>query len=101
MKILICGLPGSGKSTLAEPFANLIGGVWINGKRAPIVGNVCMDMLMVDLTEIDCEPLDPAMLFDHLHTAHEFAEQAGTISYELLTSLSPRIQRVINSYADL
>jgi len=53
--------------------------------------------LMVDLTEIDCEPLDPAMLFDHLHTAHEFAEQAGTISYELLTSLSPRIQRVINS----
>jgi adenylylsulfate kinase len=30
MKILICGLPGSGKSTLAEPFANLIGGVWIN-----------------------------------------------------------------------
>lgn len=30
MKILICGLPGSGKSTLAEPFANLLGGVWIN-----------------------------------------------------------------------
>ena len=31
MKILICGLPGSGKSTLAEPFANLIGAVWLNG----------------------------------------------------------------------
>jgi adenylylsulfate kinase len=33
MKILICGLPGSGKSTLAEPFADLIGGVWVNADQ--------------------------------------------------------------------
>ena len=90
-------LPLGHADGISRQFGKGVGGVWINGKRAPIVGNVCMDMLMVDLTEIDCEPLDPAMLFDHLHTAHEFAEQAGTISYELLTSLSPRIQRVINN----
>ena len=88
-------LPLGHADGISRKFGKGVGGVWVNGKRAPIVGNVCMDMLMIDLTEIDCVPLDRAVLFDHLHTARALAEQAGTISYELMTALSPRIQRFI------
>nr|WP_231553719.1 alanine racemase C-terminal domain-containing protein [Capnocytophaga canimorsus] len=71
-----------------------IGFVYINGKKAPIVGNVCMDMLMVDITEIDCNEGDEVIIFDEKHTAEILAETAQTISYELITSLSRRIKRV-------
>lgn len=71
-----------------------IGFVYINGKKAPIVGNVCMDMLMVDITEIDCKEGDEVIIFDEKHTAEILAETAQTISYELITSLSRRIKRV-------
>ncbi|GIM53047.1 hypothetical protein CAPN004_20770 [Capnocytophaga cynodegmi] len=71
-----------------------IGFVYINGKKAPIVGNVCMDMLMVDITEIDCKEGDEVIIFDEKHTAEILAETARTISYELITSLSRRIKRV-------
>ena len=88
-------LPLGHADGISRQFGKGVGGVWINGNRAPIVGNVCMDMLMVDLTEISCQPSDRAIIFDQQHTASDFAEQAGTISYELITSLSPRIQRTI------
>ncbi|GIM49180.1 alanine racemase [Capnocytophaga stomatis] len=71
-----------------------IGFVYINGKKAPIVGNVCMDMLMVDITEIDCKEGDEVIIFDEKHTSEILAETAQTISYELITSLSRRIKRV-------
>ncbi|MFJ1426058.1 alanine racemase [Capnocytophaga canimorsus] len=71
-----------------------IGFVYINDKKAPIVGNVCMDMLMVDITEIDCKEGDEVIIFDEKHTAEILAETAQTISYELITSLSRRIKRV-------
>lgn len=63
-------------------------------KKAPIVGNVCMDMLMVDITEIDSKEGDEVIIFDEKHTAEILAETAQTISYELITSLSRRIKRV-------
>lgn len=70
------------------------GFVFINGQKAPIAGNVCMDMIMVDVTNIDCEEGDEVIIFDKEHTAETLAESAGTISYELLTTLSQRIKRV-------
>lgn len=70
------------------------GFVFINGKKAPIVGNVCMDMVMVDVTDIDCEEGDEVIVFNREHTAEALAEAAGTISYELITDLSKRIRRV-------
>lgn len=67
----------------------------INGKKAPIIGNVCMDMIMVNITDIDCEEGDEVIVFDASHTAEDLAASVNTISYELITAISQRIRRVI------
>lgn len=67
--------------------------VLINGKLAPIIGNVCMDMLMIDISGIDCNEGDEVILFGKEKSAEEFAGNAGTISYELITSISQRVKR--------
>ena len=54
-----------------------------------------MDMIMVDVTNISCSEGDEVIVFDNSKTAEGLAEQAGTISYELLTAISRRIKRVI------
>jgi alanine racemase len=64
---------------------------------AEVLGNVCMDMLMVDVTQIDCQAGDTAIIFDQEHGAQDLAQAAGTISYELLTGLSKRIRREVIS----
>ena len=66
----------------------------INGKKAPIIGNVCMDMLMVDITGIDCQEGDEVIVYGGFPTAEEFAATAGTISYELITGISRRVKRI-------
>ncbi len=76
-------------------YGNQKGFVYINGQKAPILGNVCMDMIMVDITNIICQEGDTVTIFDAKTTAASVAENAGTISYELLTSISSRIQRKI------
>ncbi|WP_396632823.1 alanine racemase [Maribacter sp. R86514] len=69
--------------------------VLIHGKPAPIIGNVCMDMIMVDVTDIECEEGDEVEIFGKNLSANEFAETANTITYEILTGLSQRIKRVL------
>ena len=69
------------------------GGVWICNQWAPIIGNVCMDLFMVAVSEINCSIEDRAILFDQTHPANVLAEKAGTISYELFTGLGQRIER--------
>ncbi len=72
------------------------GYVTIHGKKAPIIGNVCMDMIMVNITDIDCKEGDEVIVFDGNTTSAEtLAEAAGTISYELITGISQRVKRVI------
>jgi len=71
------------------------GSVIINGKKAPILGNVCMDMIMVDVTGIDCKEGDEAIVFGPQKSAEKFAETANTISYEILTAISQRVKRVV------
>ncbi len=66
----------------------------INGKRAPIVGNVCMDMVMIDVTNINCKEGDEAYVFSDENPITEMAKCLGTIPYEILTSYSPRVKRV-------
>ncbi len=92
---IIATLPLGHADGLPRIYGQKAGFVWINGQKAPIVGNVCMDMIMVDVTEIDCRYGDLAIIFDADHGAQSLAEAAGTISYELLTGLSKRIKRVI------
>lgn len=74
--------------------SNGAGEVWINGQRAPILGKVCMDMVMVDVTTIDCEEGDEVEVFGEHISIYEFAERTGTIPYEVLTSISSRVKRV-------
>jgi alanine racemase len=70
------------------------GFVSINGKQAPIIGNVCMDMIMVNVTDIDCEEGDEVIIFGKDLDANRLAKQANTITYELLTAISQRVKRV-------
>ena len=73
---------------------NRKGKVWINGKYAPIVGNVCMDLCMIDITGIDAKEGDPVIVFGENLPVLEVAESIDTIPYEILTSISPRVKRV-------
>jgi alanine racemase len=75
-------------------FSNYAGEVVVRGQRCPVVGNVCMDQAMIDVTGTDAQVGDVAEIFgDHLPIA-EIADKLGTISYEVLTSISHRVQRV-------
>ena len=70
------------------------GYVIINNKKAHILGNVCMDMIMVNVTNIDCKEGDEVIVFGPNTTAESLAETANTISYELITGISQRVKRV-------
>lgn len=67
---------------------------YVNGKAAPIIGNICMDMCMIDLTDIECKENDTAILFDENHSIERIAEACDTIAYEILTSISQRVKRI-------
>ncbi|WP_420603627.1 alanine racemase [Flagellimonas sp.] len=69
--------------------------VSIQGKKAPIIGNVCMDMIMIDVTDIDCSAGDEVVVFGKNCSAEDFAATASTISYEILTAISSRVKRVV------
>jgi len=73
------------------------GYVIINEKKCKIVGNVCMDVIMVNLNDVAAKEGDQVVIFDEKNTAEDFADSVGTISYEILTNLSARIERRIIS----
>lgn len=79
---------------LSRQFGNRRGKVLINGLPAPIVGNVCMDLCMVDVTGIPAREGDVVILFGEELPVVEQAESIGTIPYEILTSVSPRVKRI-------
>lgn len=69
--------------------------VSIRGKKAPVVGRVCMDLTMVDVTDIPgVVPGDEAVLYGDAAPVEDGADRAGTIQYELLCDVSPRVPRV-------
>ena len=71
------------------------GYVLINGKKAKIVGRVCMDQTVVDVTDIDDVKIgDEVLLFGKELPVEEIAELSGTINYEIITNISPRVPRV-------
>ncbi|HAB28463.1 MAG: alanine racemase [Xanthomarina sp.] len=80
---------------IGRQYGNGKGFVTIHGKPAYIVGNVCMDMIMVNVTDIDCQEGDEVIVFGKKPNASEFAERANTISYEILTAISQRIKRLL------
>ncbi|HNX08460.1 MAG TPA: alanine racemase, partial [Bacteroidales bacterium] len=66
----------------------------VNRKKAPIIGSVCMDMCMLDITGIEAKEGDIVYVFDDAATIKEIAERLSTIPYEILTSVSSRVKRV-------
>lgn len=88
-------LPIGHADGIKRQYGNGHGFVTINNQKAYILGNVCMDMIMVDVTNIDCQEGDEVIIFDPNHTAEALAENVNSISYELLTAVSQRIKRVI------
>lgn len=66
----------------------------VNGQRAPYIGNICMDVCMIDVTDIDCHEGDTAIIFGPELPPTILADIVGTIPYEILTSVSPRVKRV-------
>jgi len=80
---------------ISRRLGNGKGYVQIKNKKALIVGNVCMDMIMVNITDIDCKEGDEVIIFDNQKTVEELAMKADTISYEILTAISQRVNRKI------
>jgi len=72
-------------------FGNGVGKMQINGYLVPTIGNICMDMCMLDITGIDAHEGDNVLVFPNLALA---AKEIGTIPYELLTGVSSRVKRV-------
>jgi len=68
--------------------------VLIHGKKCPTVGNICMDICMVDITDAQASEGDEAILFGEEITISDWAEKLQTIPYEILTSISPRVKRI-------
>ncbi|MBF4470742.1 bifunctional UDP-N-acetylmuramoyl-tripeptide:D-alanyl-D-alanine ligase/alanine racemase [Flavobacterium sp. HJJ] len=79
---------------ISRHWGNGIGFITIKNQKAPILGSVCMDMLMVDVTDIDCKEGDSVVIFGESPTVTYMAEQLKTIPYEILTSISQRVKRV-------
>ena len=79
---------------IRRSWGNEVGYVVINGKEAKIVGSVCMDMLMVNVTEIDCKEGQSVIIFGENPTVNLMAEALNTIPYEVLTGISQRVKRV-------
>ena len=67
----------------------------INGKRVPTIGNICMDMCMLDITGVDAKVGDTVTIFGEDPTISELAHILGTIPYEVITSVPRRISRII------
>ncbi len=75
-------------------FSNGRGVVLVNGKKAPVVGNVCMDMTMIDITGIEAHEGNEVIIFGDQLPINEVATRLGTIPYEILTNTSERVKRV-------
>lgn len=75
--------------------SNGVGEVFLCNKKAPIIGNICMDMAMIDITEIpEAKEGDVVEIFGDNISVVEIAEKINTIPYEVLTSISERVKRV-------
>ncbi len=79
---------------IGRQYGNGKGFITINNQKAPIIGNVCMDMIMVDITDIPCHEGDEVIIFGKNPTANTFAHSANSISYEIITAISQRVKRV-------
>jgi alanine racemase len=79
---------------LSRALSNGVGRLYINGYYVPIIGSICMDMCMVDITNCDIKEGDEVIVFGKEIPVTELAEKLGTIPYEIFTGISNRVKRV-------
>lgn len=79
---------------LDRRLSNRVGKMWVNGHFAPIVGNICMDMCMLDITHVPASEGDEVIVFGDNYPVWELSDAIGTISYEVLTGIGRRVPRV-------
>ncbi|HVW97640.1 MAG TPA: bifunctional UDP-N-acetylmuramoyl-tripeptide:D-alanyl-D-alanine ligase/alanine racemase [Mucilaginibacter sp.] len=75
-------------------FGNGVGKMLVKGKLAPTVGNITMDMCMIDVSNIEVSEGDEVIIFNEEQRINDLAAQIGTIPYEILTNVSQRVKRV-------
>jgi alanine racemase len=92
--IVIAVVPVGYADGLSRTLSNGNGKMWINGKFAPIIGNVCMDMCMLNITEIEAKEGDGVIIFGDNYPADSIAKQLNTIPYEIITGISERVKRI-------
>lgn len=92
--LIIATIPVGYADGLSRKLGNGIWQMIVNGKRASIIGNVCMDMVMIDVTNINCTEWDDVFIFSDENPITEMAKCIETIPYEILTSYSPRVRRI-------
>ncbi|MDL2243551.1 bifunctional UDP-N-acetylmuramoyl-tripeptide:D-alanyl-D-alanine ligase/alanine racemase [Bacteroidales bacterium OttesenSCG-928-J19] len=90
----IAVLPIGYADGLDRRLGNCLGKVLINGQLCPLIGNICMDICMADVTDVEAREGDEAILFGEGISINDLADQLGTIPYEILTSISPRVKRI-------
>lgn len=78
---------------LRRILSNGVGKMWVNGKLAPIIGNVCMDICIIDITGIDAKEGDTVEIFGKNLSVNTVAQWMNTIPYEVLTGISKRVKR--------
>lgn len=91
---VIAILPVGYADGLSRKMGNRRGALFIKGRKVPVIGNVCMDMCMADITGIDAVTGDEAEIFGENISISEIAEICQTIPYEILTSIPGRVKRV-------
>jgi alanine racemase len=79
---------------LDRKLSNRVGRMYINGNYALIVGNISMDICMLDVTDIEANEGDEVIVFGNELSIMELADKVNTIPYEILTSISQRVKRV-------
>ncbi len=92
MKIAI--IPVGYADGFRRSLSNGKGSVWIKGSRCIVIGRVCMDMIMVDVTSLLIQEGENVEIIGHKQTMNDFALQMETIPYEVMTSFSKRVHRV-------
>lgn len=90
----IAVLPIGYADGLNRRLSNGVGQMWVGDRLVPIVGNICMDMCMIDVTGLSVAEGDEVIVFGEVPSIVALADQLDTIPYEILTSISRRVKRI-------
>lgn len=92
--IKIATIPVGYADGIPRLIGNKVGSVGINNQLCPIVGSICMDMMMIDVDNVIAKEGDSVTIFNSNPSLEQFSKYCSTITYEVLTSISPRVKRI-------